>query len=123
MKVTGVFTIVIGVLGAGSAWCQIQSPAGQRSGPGVQAAQDAKEPDVLKTCKVPPPARGGRGGAGRGPAPAPGPRTYMVTEIPGVVAGGSSGKTSGKWTAITPTALSPPRMAVFSSHRTTRAMW
>ena len=92
MKATGVLTIVIGVLGAGSAWCQIQAPAGQRSGPGVQAAQDSKEPDVLKTCKVPPPARGGRGGAGRGPAPAPGPRTYMVTEIAGVIAAGQQWK-------------------------------
>lgn len=92
MKATGVLTIVIGVLGAGSAWCQIPAPAGQRTGPGVQAAQDSKEPDVLKTCKVPPPARGGRGGAGRGPAPAPGPRTYMVTEIAGVVAAGQQWK-------------------------------
>jgi len=92
MKATGVLTIVIGILGAGSAWCQIQSPAGQRTGPGVQAAQDSKEPDVLKTCKVPPPARGGRGGPGRGPAPAPGPRSYMVTEIPGVVAAGQQWK-------------------------------
>ncbi len=92
MKATGVVTIVIGVLGAGPAWCQIQAPAGQRSGPGVQAAQDSKEPDVLKTCKVPPPARGGRGGAGRGPAPAAGPRDYKVTEIPGVLAAGQQWK-------------------------------
>jgi gluconolactonase len=92
MKATGVLTIVIGVLGAGSAWCQIQAPAGQRTGPGVQAAQDSKEPDVLKTCKVPPPARGGRGGGGRGPAPAAGPRDYMVMEIPGVVAAGQQWK-------------------------------
>ena len=92
MKATGVLTIVIGVLGAAPAWCQIQPPAGQRSGPGVQAAQDSREPDVLKTCKVPPPARGGRGGAGRGPAPAAGPRDYMVTEIPGVIAAGQQWK-------------------------------
>jgi gluconolactonase len=92
MKATGMLTIVIGVLGTGSAWCQIQPPAGQRSGPGVQAAQDSREPDVLKTCKVPPPARGGRGGAGRGPAPAAGPRDYVVTEIPGVVAAGQQWK-------------------------------
>lgn len=92
MKATGMLTVVMGVLGAASAWCQIQPPAGQRSGPGVQAAQDSREPEVLKTCKVPPPARGGRGGAGRGPAPAPGPRDYMVTEIPGVVAAGQKWK-------------------------------
>jgi len=92
MKATGVLTIVMGVLGTAPAWCQIQSPAGQRSGPGVQAAQDSREPDVLKTCKVPPPARGGRGGAGRGPAPAAGPRDYMVTAIPGVIAAGQQWK-------------------------------
>jgi len=63
------------------------------TGPGVQAANDSKEPDVLKTCKVPPPPRGGRGG-GRGPAPAaaPGPREYKVTEIPGVIAAGQQWK-------------------------------
>ena len=92
MKATGVLTIMMGVLGAAPAWCQIQPPAGQRAGPGVQAAQDSREPDVLKTCKVPPPARGGRGGAGRGPAPAAGPRDYMVTEIPGVIAAGQQWK-------------------------------
>ena len=92
MKATGVLTIIIGVLGAAPAWCQIQPPAGQRSGPGVQAAQDSREPDVLKTCKVPPAPRGGRGGAGRGPAPAAGPRDYMVTEIPGVIAAGQQWK-------------------------------
>ncbi len=92
MKVTAILTMLMGVLNAGQAWGQIQAPAGQRTGPGVQAAQDSKEPDVLKTCKVPPPARGGRGGAGRGPAPAAGARDYMVTEIPGVVAAGQQWK-------------------------------
>jgi gluconolactonase len=92
MKATGVLTIMTGVLGAVSAWGQIQPPAGQRSGPGVQAAQDSREPEVLKTCKVPPPGRGGRGGPGRGPAPAPGPRSYMVAEIAGVIAAGQQWK-------------------------------
>ncbi|HEV3333337.1 MAG TPA: SMP-30/gluconolactonase/LRE family protein [Bryobacteraceae bacterium] len=92
MKSTGMFTI--GVLAATAAWCQIQPPAGLRSGPGVQASQDSREPDVLKACKTPPPARGGRGGGGRGPAPAtaPGPKEYTVTEIPGVVAAGQQWK-------------------------------
>jgi gluconolactonase len=72
---------------------QAQTPA-PRTGPGVQAAQDAKEADVLKTCKVPPPAPGGRGpgGPGRGPAPAAGARDYKVTEIPGVIAAGQQWK-------------------------------
>jgi gluconolactonase len=68
-----------------------QAPA-PRTGPGVQAAQDSREPEVLKTCKVPPPAAGGRGPGGRGPAPATGPREYKVAEIPGVIAAGAQWK-------------------------------
>ena len=87
--------IVLGVLSATTALCQIQPPAGLRSGPGVQATQDAREPEVLKACKTPPSAGRGRGGQGRGPAPAAaaaGPREYNVTEIPGVVAAGQQWK-------------------------------
>ncbi len=92
MKSTGMFTIVLGVVGSTVALCQIQPPAGLRSGPGVQAAMDEREPEVLKACKTPPPARGGRG-RGPGPvAPAAGPREYKVTEIPGVVAAGQQWK-------------------------------
>ena len=86
--------MVLGVLGATAALAQIQPPAGVRSGPGVQAAQDEREPEVLKACKTPPPARGGRGPA-RGAAPPPaatGPREYSVTEIPGVIAAGQKWK-------------------------------
>jgi gluconolactonase len=79
-----------------AAWSQNQPPAAPRTGPGVQANQDAKEPEVLKTCKVPPPAPAGRGGGagkGRGPAAAaPGPKEYKVTEIPGVIAAGEQWK-------------------------------
>ncbi len=93
MKSIGIVAVVFGGLGAMAALGQIPSPAGLKSGPGVQAANDSKEPDVLKTCKVPPPARGGRGPArGARPAAAPGPREYTVTEIPGVVAGGQKWK-------------------------------
>ena len=72
---------------------QVPAPA-LRTGPGVQAAQDAKEPEVLATCKVPPPARG-RGATGPGPANAVQetfPRDYTVTAIPGVVAAGQKWK-------------------------------
>jgi gluconolactonase len=90
MKSKGMLTIVLGVVSATGAFCQIQPPAGLRSGPGVQAAQDEREPEVLKACKTPPPARGG---PGRGPATAAaGPREYTVTEIPGVVAAGQQWK-------------------------------
>jgi len=86
---------MLGAIGAAAAWCQIQAPAGQRTGPGVQASQDAREPDVLKACKVPPPGRGGGGGRGKGGPPAnaaPSPREYTVTSIPGVVAAGQQWK-------------------------------
>jgi gluconolactonase len=85
-------TILLSIVGSTVALCQ--PPAAPRSGPGVQAPQDSREPDVLKTCKVPPPAGRGGGGRGRGPAtaPAPGPKDYKVTEIPGVVAAGAQWK-------------------------------
>jgi hypothetical protein len=85
MKSTAMLLVVVGGLGAMAALCQPPPPAGLKSGPGVQAARDSREPEVLKTCKVPPPAGGGfpRGGI---PAEAPGPKEYTVTEIPGVVA-------------------------------------
>ena len=93
MKSREMLTVIIGVLGAASALCQIQPPAGLRSGPGVQAAQDEREPEVLKACKTPPPDRSGRGGPGRGRgAAAPGPREYKVSEIQGVVAAGQQWK-------------------------------
>jgi gluconolactonase len=92
MKSTRVLSFVLAGLGGTVAWCQIQPPAGLKSGPGVQAAQDEREPDVLKACKTPPPAPAGRGGRGRGPAEAPGLREYKVTEIPGVVAAGQQWK-------------------------------
>ena len=93
MKTRAMHVAILGVLGAMAVWSQIPSPAGLKSGPGVQAPQDAREPEVLKACKTPPPARGGRGGFGRAPAPAPsGPRESKVTEIPGVVAAGQQWK-------------------------------
>jgi len=99
MKSKRMLTIAIGVLGVTAALIRAQAPApapALRTGPGVQAANDAKEPEVLATCKVPPPARGGgRGRAGgRGPAPVGGPKDYTVTEIPGVIAAGQ------KWTEV-----------------------
>src|SRR5207253_455625 len=91
MKTTGTLAFVIALFAAASALCQ--APAGPTSGPGVQAPNDSREPEVLKTCKTPPPGRGGRGG-GRGPAApaAPGPRDYKVAAIPGVIAAGQQWK-------------------------------
>jgi gluconolactonase len=94
MKSTRLLATALGALGAVAAWSQNPPPAGQRTGPGVQAPQDAKYADLIKSCKTAPPAGRGRGGAGRGPAPAAaaGPREYKVTEIPGVIAAGQQWK-------------------------------
>jgi len=91
MKSTGTLTIVLAVLSATAALCQIRPPAGLRSGPGVQSAQDEREPEVLKACKTPPPARSGRG-PGRGPAEASGAREYTIQEIPGIITAGQQWK-------------------------------
>src|SRR5215472_7446603 len=89
MKATPALAILTAVLSAAAARAQIQPPAGRTTGPGVQAAQDAREPELLKTCRIPPPAPGAGRGRGRGGAPAPaGERDYKVTEISGVVAAG-----------------------------------
>src|SRR6202008_3164616 len=75
-------TVAISVLCSATAWCQNPAPAGERTGPGVQAPQDSKEQEVLKTCKTPPQGRGGGQGKGKGKGPAPaaaaGPRDYTV---------------------------------------------
>jgi len=83
------------------------TPPAPRTGPGVQASQDAREADLLKTCKVQPPPRGGGGGPAKGGgggkgAPGGGPqgrgpastdaKEYKVTEIPGVISAGQQWK-------------------------------
>jgi gluconolactonase len=96
MKSNRTFAIALSVLGATAVLSlgQAPAPAPLRTGPGVQAPQDAKEPEVLAGCKTPPPApvagrgRGGAQGRGRGPAAPTGPKEYTVTEIPGVIAAG-----------------------------------
>ncbi len=104
--------VVVGAMAAASLLGQAPAPAAPRTGPGVQAAPHAREPDVLKMCATPPPARGGGqgargggggqaakgGGQGKGPAgggraPAPAdPRPYTVSAIPGVIAAGQMWK-------------------------------
>jgi gluconolactonase len=98
MKLTSMLTILFGVAAAyGQA-----PPAAQRTGPGVQAPQDAKYQDLIKTCKVPPPPAPGRGGGAKGgpakgqakgPAPAEaGPKDVTSMAIPGVIAAGQQWK-------------------------------
>ena len=101
MRSTRIVTIVMGALGASAAFCQAP-PAAQKSGPGVQAPQDPRQPELLKTCKVPPPAgRGGgqakgggaaKGGQAKGPAPAAGPQAVTIMGIAGVIAPGQQWK-------------------------------
>ena len=93
MRFTGVLMVVLGGLGAAIAWGQPLPPKGLTTGPGVQAFRDSNEPEVLKTCKVPPPAQrpfGARRAGGAPPAEAPRPKE--VGAIPGVVAAGQQWK-------------------------------
>ncbi len=103
MKSTGMIAMAVGLFSAAVVWGQ-GAPAARRTGPGVQATQDARYAEVVAACKNPPAAPGGRGrGAGRGnakgrggPGPAKaqasGPREYAVTAIPGVIAAGAQWK-------------------------------
>src|SRR3979409_433130 len=99
MKSIEMLAVGLVVFGGAAIFSLGQAPTtAPRSGPGVQAAQDAREPEVLKGCKTPPPARGGArgpaGAPGRGAANAaqPAPRVSTVTEVPGVVAAGQQWK-------------------------------
>src|SRR3984957_3424344 len=92
MKSTGTVAVMLGALGAMTMLGQSPLPAGKTTGPGVQAPRDSKEPELWKTCKVPPQASGRPPGRGPAPAAAPGPREYSVTEIAGVVAAGQRWK-------------------------------
>ncbi len=68
MQSTGMLAVLLGGLGAMAVLGQSPLPAGKTTGPGVQAPRDSKEPELLKTCKVPPQASGRP--PGRGPASA-----------------------------------------------------
>ncbi|HLK48053.1 MAG TPA: SMP-30/gluconolactonase/LRE family protein [Bryobacteraceae bacterium] len=92
MRLTRGLVLVLGVLGAAALVAQIPPPAGKRSGPGVQSAADEREPEVLKACKTPPPARAGGPRRGGARAQESGPRQYTVSEIPGVIAAGQQWK-------------------------------
>ena len=100
MKAKRMLTVAVSVLSATAGLSRAQAPAptpALRTGPGVQAGADAREPEVLAACKNPPPARGGAargGGAPKGAfnAALNGHREYTVTEISGVVAAGTRWK-------------------------------
>lgn len=116
MKIVGMLAVAGFGIGV-AAWVQQASgqqppPTGKTQGPGVQNLSDPRYQDTIKTCKTPPPARGGgrggakggpKGGAKGGPKGGPGgearggaaqtfPRDYTVTAIPGVIAAGQKWK-------------------------------
>jgi len=89
---------ILSLVGASAALCQAPAAA-PRTGPGVQAPQDAKYQDLIKTCKVPPQPAQGRGGAAKGgPAkgqakgPAAPAAPKEIPAIPGVIAAGQQWK-------------------------------
>ena len=97
IKIVGILSLI----GASAALCQAPPAAAPRTGPGVQAPQDAKYQDLIKTCKVPPPVVPGRGGAAKGGPPkgqAKGPAAPAaaapkeIPAIPGVIAAGQQWK-------------------------------
>ena len=90
MKSTVLLAMVLGALGAAVVFSQIPVPKGKTTGPGVQAPRDSKEPEVLKTCKVPPPAPTPFPRPPAGAAQAPRPKE--TSAIAGVVAAGQQWK-------------------------------
>jgi gluconolactonase len=68
------------------------TPITAKQGHGVRAADDAREPGVLATCKAPPPPPAAAPSVARSPAAVPTPHDYSVTAIPGVVSAGAQWK-------------------------------
>jgi gluconolactonase len=95
----GTLAAALGVLGAVILSAQDIAPLlpptpPNAPAPSISSPDDPGLPALIATCRIPPPARGGRGGgAGRG-GPPPGARTYAVPEIPGVIAAGQ------RWTFL-----------------------
>ena len=98
MKLTKLTMTSTIFLGMAAVFGQNPPPAAPRTGPGVQAPQDAKYQDLIKTCKVPPPGRGGaaKGGPGKGQAKGPAAPAAAapkeIAAIPGVIAAGQQWK-------------------------------
>ncbi len=107
MTLRGILTTVVCVSGSALVLAQAQPPRlppapENAPAPSVQAPADPGYAALIATCRTPPPAGRGRGGAGArggaagrgGPAAPAGIREYTVKEIPGVVAAGQ------RWTFL-----------------------
>jgi gluconolactonase len=70
-----------------------QAPAAPRQGPGVQAARDAREPQVLAACKHPPAPQGPFQRPPGYLPPSSKPAAYQVSAIAGVIGAGETWKT------------------------------
>lgn len=93
MKLTALLAAALGLVFVTLALSQAPDPSVNKQPPHVQAPQDPKEPEVLATCKVPPPARGGGRGRGQGRGPAPAEASPKdIAAIPGVIAAGQQWK-------------------------------
>jgi len=109
MRSKQILTIALGVLGATAALSLAQAPpAGQRTGPGVQASQDSKNPRCWPVARrrLPP-------GVADEAEPVPRPADLPRRRQPGIplrpqspesLPRVNSGKKSGKSTATMPTA-------------------
>jgi sugar lactone lactonase YvrE len=86
--------IVVFVLsGEAPAMGQISAtPITAKQGHGVRAADDAREPGVLATCKAPPPPPATAPSVARSPPAVLSPHDYNVTAIPGVISAGAQWK-------------------------------
>ena len=94
--------LVVGSALLSSALAQ-QASAPARQSHGIRAADDAREFDVLASCKAAPPAAAAP--AARSVSSLPGPHEYTVTEIPGVVAAGARWKQLWSANGLTPETL------------------
>jgi gluconolactonase len=101
MTSRGTLTTILAAIGSAMVFAQTDAPRlppppANPPAPSLQSAADPGYQALIATCKTPPPqgrGRGPGGNRGRGPQ-AQGVRDYMVTEIPGVIAGGQ------KWTFL-----------------------
>jgi gluconolactonase len=91
MKPNSLLIVALGLFSTATVFAATAPP----EGPGIQAAADAREPQVLQSeCKAvqPPPPMNFAAFARRGTRPQPTYARYRVTAIPGIIKGGAHWK-------------------------------